>query len=75
MTQSKQNPQENSGESAALIGGGAAMGAGVSAVVGSMGLAVAGTAVSVGMAPIGAAGAVVGLAAYGLTKLLKLSCI
>jgi len=71
MTQSKQNPQENSGESAALIGGGTAIGAGVSATVGGMGLAVAGTAVGVGMAPIAAAGAVVGLAGYGLTKLFN----
>ena len=30
MTQSQQNPQKNSGESAAFIGGGAAIGTGIS---------------------------------------------
>jgi phage shock protein A len=50
---------------------GAVGGSGVSAVVGGMGLAVAGTAVSIGMAPVAAAGAVVGLGAYGLNQLLE----
>ena len=36
-----------------------------------MGLAVGGTAVAVGIAPVAVAGAVVGLAAYGLNKLRK----
>ncbi len=59
------------GDATALgaVAGGAAVGAGVSAVIGGMGLAVGGTAVAIGMAPVAAAGAVVGLAAYGLTKL------
>lgn len=52
------------------VAGGAAAGAGISAVVGGMGLAVGGTAVAIGAAPVVAAGAVVGLAAYGLNKLL-----
>lgn len=34
-----------------------------------MGLAVGGTAVAIGAAPVVAAGAVVGLAAYGIKKL------
>jgi hypothetical protein len=52
---------------AAAIGAGA--GAGVSAIVGGMGLAVGGTAVAVTMAPIAIAGAVLGAAGYGLFKL------
>ena len=36
-----------------------------------MGLAVGGTAVAIGTAPVVAAGAVAGLAAYGLNKLFK----
>lgn len=61
------------GDATALgaVAGGAAVGAGVSAVVGGMGLAVGGTAVAIGMAPVAAAGAVVGLAAYGLNKLFN----
>ena len=59
------------GDATALgaVAGGAAVGAGVSAVVGGMGLAVGGTAVAIGMAPVAAAGAVLGLALYGLNKL------
>lgn len=53
------------------VAGGAAVGAGVSAAVGGMGLALGGTAVAIGMAPVAASGAVVGLAAYGLGKLIK----
>jgi hypothetical protein len=49
---------------------GAIGGAWVSSTVGGMGLAFAGTAVGVGMAPVAAAGAVVGLGAYGLNRLL-----
>ena len=51
------------------IAAGAVGGAGVSSAIGGMGLAVAGTAVGVGMAPIVGAGAVVGLAGYGVKKL------
>ncbi|VXD24780.1 conserved membrane hypothetical protein [Planktothrix serta PCC 8927] len=60
------------GDATALgaIAVGAVGGAGVSAVVGGMGLAVAGTAVGIGMAPVVAAGAVVGLAGYGIKKLV-----
>lgn len=53
------------------VAGGAVAGAGVSYVVGGMGLAVGGTAVAVTMAPVAVAGAVVGLAAYGLNRLLE----
>ncbi len=52
---------------AVVIGAGA--GAGISSVVGGMGLAVAGTAVGIGMAPVAAVGAVIGLAGYGIFKL------
>ena len=60
------------GDATALsaVAGGAVIGAGVSSVVGGMGLAVGGTAVAIGMAPVAAAGAVLGLAAYGLSKLV-----
>lgn len=52
------------------VAGGAAIGAGVSTVVGGMGLAVGGTAVAIGVAPVAAVGAAIGLAAYGLSKLM-----
>jgi len=60
------------GDATALsaVAGGAVIGAGVSSLVGGMGLAVGGTAVAIGMAPVAAAGAVLGLAAYGLSKLM-----
>ena len=48
---------------------GAGLGAGASAVLGGMGLAVAGTAIGVTMAPLAAAGAVIGLAGYGVARL------
>jgi hypothetical protein len=60
--------QDQSAIAASIVGAG--VGAGASAVVGGMGLAVAGTAVGVTMAPVAAAGAVIGLAGYGLFKLL-----
>lgn len=50
---------------------GAGVGAGAASVIGGMGLAVAGTAVGITMAPVAAAGAVVGLAGYGVSKLLQ----
>jgi hypothetical protein len=57
---------------ALVFGGvGAVAGAGLSLVVGGMGLAVAGTAIGIGMAPVAAAGAVVGLAALGVKKSMK----
>ncbi|MEH2010812.1 PspA/IM30 family protein [Nostoc sp.] len=49
---------------------GAVGGAGVSATVGNMGLLAAGSGFSIGMVPVAAAGAVVGLGAYGLLRLL-----
>jgi hypothetical protein len=58
----------NTKEAAAYAAGGAAAGAGLAATVGGMGLAVGGTAVAITAAPVVAAGAVVGLAAYGLKK-------
>jgi hypothetical protein len=53
--------------SAATLGG--LGGAGVSMTVGGMGLAFNGTAIGLGLAPITTAGAVVGLAVYGLLKI------
>lgn len=49
---------------------GAAGGIGVSSTIGNMGLLAAGTGFSIGMAPVTVTGAVVGLGAYGLFKLL-----
>jgi hypothetical protein len=60
--------QDETAIDAAIIGAG--LGAGASAIVGGMGLAVAGTAVGITMAPVAAAGAVIGLAGYGFSKLL-----
>lgn len=50
---------------------GAAAGAGVSAALGSVGIAAGGTAIGVGMAPMMAAGAVVGLGIAGLNQLFQ----
>ncbi len=52
-----------------MAGGGALAGAAIPAVVGKMGLAVGGTAVAVGAAPLAVAGAVAGLALFGISKL------
>ncbi|WP_025772561.1 hypothetical protein [Thioalkalivibrio sp. HK1] len=54
---------------ATMAGGGALAGAAIPAVVGKMGLAVGGTAVAVGAAPLAVAGAVAGLALFGISKL------
>ncbi len=64
MTKKHNNAQE----AGIYAAGGAAGGAGLSTMLGGMGLAVGGTAVSIGMAPIVGAGAIVGLAAYGVKK-------
>ena len=50
---------------------GAAAGGAIAATTGSIGVAVAGTAVSIGAAPIVAAGAVIGLAGYGIYRIFK----
>lgn len=60
----------------ALKAGGAAAGGAVAggatfAAIGSGGLAIAGTAVTVGAAPFVAAGAVVGLAGYGIYRVFS----
>jgi len=54
---------------AVAIGG--ICGASASTFIGGMGLAVAGTAISVGMAPVIGAGAVIGMAGYGLKRLFS----
>jgi hypothetical protein len=60
-------------ESAALTaaGAGAAAGVGMAAMAEVMSLAIGGTAVVMGAAPLAILGAVAGLAAYGLTKLIR----
>ena len=55
----------------AYAGAGLAAGAVVTEVFGGTGLAVGGTAIAIGAAPVIAAGAVVGLAAYGLKKIFE----
>ena len=61
----------NVAEAAGYTVAGAAGGAAVSAYVGGMGLAAMGTAVGIGMAPVVAAGAIVGMAVFGLKKAIK----
>lgn len=56
-------------EAAGAATAGAAVGAGVATTVGTIGIAVGGTAVAVGTAPFVAAGAVVGLAGYGIYRI------
>jgi hypothetical protein len=67
LTMSNNN---NPAEAAAFAVGGALTGGGVAATVGGIGLLApaAGIAVGIGAAPVVAAGAVVGLAAYGIKK-------
>ena len=65
---SKKHKDNNSAKAAGYAAGGAAAGAGIAGVVGNMGLAGAFGGIAIGAAPVIAAGAVVGLAAYGLKK-------
>lgn len=60
------------GDATALgaVAAGAAAGSIVAGAVGNMGLALGGKAIAIGAAPVVAAGAVVGLAAYGIAKML-----
>lgn len=51
--------------------GGAVVGGATFAALGSGGLAIAGTAVTIGAAPFVAAGAVVGLAGYGIYRVFS----
>jgi hypothetical protein len=67
----KKAMEEGDATAIAAAAGGAAAAAGVAASVGGMGLAFSGTAVAVGTVPVVAAGAVTGLAAYGIKKLCK----
>ncbi|MDY7021861.1 MAG: hypothetical protein SWJ54_10960 [Cyanobacteriota bacterium] len=53
------------------VTGGAFTGAGISAVLSGISLVVAETAVSVSLTPVVAAGATIGLAGYGLTRLVQ----
>ncbi|MBW4617461.1 MAG: hypothetical protein KME21_30475 [Desmonostoc vinosum HA7617-LM4] len=62
--------KNNGAEAAGYAATGAAGGWGLAAVVGNMGLAGAFGGIAIGAAPVIAAGAVVGLAAYGIKKAL-----
>jgi hypothetical protein len=64
------NDNSNFGEAAGFAAGGAVLGGGAAATLGGIGVLApaAGIAVGIGAAPVVAAGAVVGLAAYGIKK-------
>jgi len=62
--------QDKLTEAGLFTAAGAGLGAASSALLGGIGVAVGGTAFAVGMAPLAAAGAVVGLAGWGLKKVL-----
>lgn len=68
MSQQKQG--EKIKEAAGFAAGGGALGAGVAALVGNMGLAGAFGGIAIGAAPVVGAGMVAGLAAYGIKKVL-----
>ncbi|GBF82172.1 hypothetical protein [Aphanothece sacrum] len=55
----------------AAMGLGTLGGVGISATVGSMGLSVGGTAFALGMTSMAAAGGIIGLGIYGLTKIVS----
>ena len=55
-------------EAAGFAAGGGAAGAGVAAVVGNMGLAGAFGGIAIGATPVICAGAVVGVAAFGIKQ-------
>ncbi len=67
---SKQNQEEKLKEAAGFVAGGGALGAGLAAFVGNMGLAGAFGGIAIGAAPVIGAGAIAGLAAYGLKKVI-----
>ena len=67
--ESGQIPESAKAGGAAAVG--AAAGGAVFGVVGSGGLAIAGTALTIGAAPFVAAGAVLGLAGYGVYRAVK----
>ncbi len=69
LDMSSENHQ-NVKQAARAAGTGALVGAGLSTTLGGMGLAVGGTAFSIGMAPVATAGAIVGLATFGILKAL-----
>lgn len=70
MTQNnRKHKTDDKFQAAAFVAGGATAGARVATVVGKMGLTVGGGGIAIGMAPVAAAGAVLGLAGYGLSKL------
>ena len=55
-------------EAAVFTAGGAIAGAGISNIVGGMGLAVVGTGIGIGVGTVATVGAVFGMAAYGTKK-------
>ncbi|UKO99287.1 hypothetical protein [Nostoc sp. UHCC 0870] len=65
----KNSKEDDLKEASGFAVGGAAAGAGVTAMLGNMGLAGAFGGIAIGAAPVIAAGAVVGLAAYGVKRL------
>ena len=70
MMANTNNKNKERVEAAIFMGSGLLAGVGVSATVGGIGLAVAEIALGIGLIPVASAGAVLGLAAYGLKKIL-----
>jgi hypothetical protein len=60
---------KNYQEAAGFAAGGGAVGAGIAALVGNMGLAGAFGGIAIGAAPVIASGAMLGMAVYGTKKL------
>ncbi|MBD2184413.1 hypothetical protein [Aerosakkonema funiforme] len=63
--------REKDGVTFSAVGIGAVAGIGVYSAVGGMGLSLGGTAVGIGMGTMASAGGIVGLAAYGLYKIIN----
>lgn len=62
--------KKNFSEAAVFAGGGGLLGAGVASFIGNMGLVGGFGGIAIGSAPIVGAGTVVGMAVYGLKKLI-----
>lgn len=66
------NKKDKKAEAAAYAAGGAAAGATTSAAIGGMGLTMlGGVGIGIGMLPVTVAGAALGMAAYGVKKVME----
>ncbi len=71
LVMSKKNKWKKISEGGGFAAGGGLLGAAVSATIGNMGLAGAFGGIAIGATPVVAAGAVVGMAAYGVKKMME----